>query len=109
MKMKPDDIDPLKYTSGSKAVDFEQCATVTRLLFESRHSMIVQWWGITYATARHAYNRYLQLSPLHRAEARPEVGAHTATTYQIERYMRKHLLCAMPAASQQTVLQTTNM
>ena len=109
MRLKSDDIDPLKYTTANRAVDFERWVTVLRLNLESRHSQLAAWWDARYAAARHAHARYLQLSPFARADAHPNVGHHTEIAIQAERFMRKHLLKAMPATVQDTLMQTASI
>ena len=50
-----------------------------------------------------AHKSYLSLSPLHRSEVRPDMAGFT-DNFTAERYMRKHLLLAMPTTIQATLL-----
>ena len=109
LRLKSEDIDPLRYSTPSRAVGFERWVTILRLNLESRHSQLAAWWDATYAAARHAHACYLQLSPFARADVRPEVGNHTEVTMQVERCMRNHLLKALPVTVQDTLMQTPSI
>ena len=41
-KLKPDDLDILKYRTGEKPVDFEKWIQLTRFNLESRRSQLVK-------------------------------------------------------------------
>ena len=109
VKLKPTDLDDLSYSSQSKAVDFERWAQLTRMNLESRHSQLVAWWDLTYHNAQVAYNGYLQLPPLRRSEIRPTSDGFDNTLFQVERYMRRHVLRCMPMHIQQTLLHMVNV
>ena len=94
VKLKPQDLDDLAYSSQSQAVDVERWAQFTRMNLESRHSQLVAWWGLTFYNAQVAYNDYLQLPPLRRSEIRPNTDGFDAVMYQVERYMRA--TCSTP-------------
>ena len=104
MKFKPGDLDDLAYTGTSKPVDFEHWVRMTRVNLESRHSLMAEWWGRTYAAALQAHVIYLQLSPLERSDIRPRNDDYTVADQKIERYMRRHVLRSMPRHVQNTLL-----
>ena len=90
MKLKGEDVPELKYSSGtSKPVDFENWVRKVRMNLDSRHSQLVSWWNAVYESARAAYALYLALSPLQRADIRPEQIGMTVTIHHVERYMRR--------------------
>ena len=109
VRLKPTDLGDLAYSSQPKAVDFERWAQLTRMNLESRHSQLVLWWDVMLSNAQAAYSTYLQLPPLRRSEVRPTMEGFTATTLQVERYMRCHVLRAMPAHVQSTLLHMSNV
>ena len=108
-KFKTTDIDDLSYVSASKPVDFEHWVNIVRVTLESNHSTLVSWWGVMYANARHAYEQHLQLSPLQRSEIHPGLSGFNPVHMQIERYMRRHVLRAMPNHIQQASLPMYNV
>ena len=57
-KLKPDDLDTLKYHAGAKPVDFEKWIQLTRLNMERRHSQLVEGWDTMYHNAEAAYAAY---------------------------------------------------
>ena len=67
------------------------------------------WFDITYLNARAAPQQYLALPALQRGEVRPQLHGHTAATLTVERFMRKHMLRAMPSAIQRTLLQMSGI
>ena len=106
MKLKGEDVPELKYTSGSnKPVEFENWVRKVRMNLDSRHSQLVSWWNAVYESARAAYARYLALSPLQRADIRPEQIGMPVTIHHVERYMRRYIVNAVPYHIQQTLLQ----
>ena len=109
VRLKATDFDDLQYKTSSKAVDFEKWVQLTRMNLESRHSQLVLWWGAMLSNAQAAYSTYLQLPPLRRSEVRPTMEGFTATTLQVERYMRRHILRVMPSNVQQTLLHMANV
>ena len=103
-KLKPEDLDALKYHAGAKPVDFEKWAQLTRLTLESRHSQLVDWWDTMYDNAQKAYQVYLALPPLQRSSIRPTNDRFTPVLHQVERYMRRHILRIVPENVQQCLL-----
>ena len=71
---------------------------------ESRHSLLVGWWGRMYASAMHAHASYLQFSPLHRSDIRPQSSDFTAADCKVERHMRRRVLKCMPRHVQNTLI-----
>ena len=109
VKFKDGDMIKLEYTSGSKPVDFETWVKKVRMQLESRHSQIVSWWDVAYCNALATYERYLALSPLQRSAVRPEMRNYTVVHHQVERYMRCHLINAVPMNVQSTLLHMSNV
>ena len=108
-KLKSSDVDDLVYTTSSKPVDFEHWVAITRMNLQSKHSALADWWDLMYANARRAYEHYLQLSPLHRSDIRPGLDGFDTIAMQVERYMLRHVLRAMPKHVQQTLLHMTGV
>ena len=105
IKFKPGDLDELVYSgTSSKPVDFEHWVRMTRMNLESRHSLMAVWWDKMYASAVHAHISYLQLSPLHRSDIRPQNNDYEAADAKIERYMRRHVMRSMPRHVQDTLM-----
>ena len=103
-KLKPDDLDVLKYHTGAKPVEFEKWIQLTRLNLESRHSQLVVWWDTMFDNAEAAYRAYLALPPLQRSNIRPTNDRFTSVSHQVERYMRRHVLRIVPENVQQCLL-----
>ena len=109
LELKGTDVEDLVYSTASKPVDFENWVTLTRMNLESKHSQLVIWWDSMYSSARNAYEQYLQLSPLQRSDIRPDLSGFNVTGHQVERYMRRHVIKAMPRHIQNTLLHMHNV
>ena len=81
-KLKDTTAPKLTYGSGSKPIEFENWARKVRANLNSKHSMLVKWWGLVYSNARFAHDSYLSLSPLQRTSVQPATDSFDMVSLQ---------------------------